>query len=140
MSRRFRNVIAVPIAAGLVIGVSMASGVAAPLSQPSTTAQANTSPDASPPTGDSPDLKAFRDEADAALKALDEKAERRDREAKRAMRGICTGCFDNLRQDDVQAAGGPVYDPYDTTADVVGQDIDGQQPMSILPDAVPPAQ
>jgi hypothetical protein len=129
-----------PIAAGFVIGAAMASAFSAPLSQPSPPGQAEASPDASGSSAGSPDLKAFRDEADAALKALDQQAERRDREAKRAMRGICTGCFDNLRQDDVQPAGGPVYDPYDTTADVMGQDIDGQQPMSILPDAVAPAQ
>jgi hypothetical protein len=123
-----------------MIGASMASALAAPLPQPSSTGQAKSSPDAAERTGESPDLKAFRDEADAALKALDQQAERRDREARRAMRGICTGCFDNLRQDNAQPAGGPVYDPYDTTADMVGQDIDGQQPMSILPDAVAPAQ
>ncbi|CAH1672838.1 hypothetical protein [Chelatococcus asaccharovorans] len=37
--------------------------------------------------------KAFHAKADAALKALDEKTERRNQAARRAMMGICTGCL-----------------------------------------------
>ena len=37
--------------------------------------------------------KAFHAKADAALRALDEKTERRNQAARRAMMGICTGCL-----------------------------------------------
>src|SRR5690606_21833855 len=86
-------------------------------------------------TADTPELRAFRQKADAALKALDAQAEKRDRDARRAVRGICTGCFDGLRQTSLRSDPGPVYDPYDDTANgAIEQGFDGQQPMSILPD------
>jgi hypothetical protein len=133
VSRHFLGALAAAIAVGLLVGggpvAAFAASASAPKSQPR---EASAQPEE---TADTPELKAFRQKADAALKALDGQAEKRDREARRAVRGICTGCFDNLRQTNLQSESGSVYDPYsDTAAASIEQDLDGSQPMSILPD------
>jgi len=132
MSRHFLGALTAAAAVGLMIAGTPDAAFAASPEPKAQAKQASTQPEE---TADTPELRAFRQKADAALKALDAQAEKRDRQARRATRGICTGCFDNLRQTELRSDPGPIYDPYDdTTAVSIEQELDGNRPMSILPD------
>ena len=131
MSRHFLGALTAAIAVGLMVGGGGVSAFAASSAPKVQAKQASAQPEE---TADTPELRAFRQKADAALKALDAQAEKRDREARRAIRGICTGCFDNPRQTSLRSDPQPVYNPYDDTANgAIEQEFDGGQPMSILP-------
>ncbi|CAH1661295.1 conserved exported hypothetical protein [Hyphomicrobiales bacterium] len=83
----------------LAIGVSSAQ--AAPLS-PSPSEKGGVE-------NETAEQKAFHAKADAALKALDDKMERRNQAARRAVMGICSGCLSRSA-----AGSGPTREAQDT--------------------------
>lgn len=84
--------------------------------------------------------KAFHAKADAALKALDEKTERRNQAARRAMMGICTGCLGNsggTRDTARQTREADELDPFSGTVEAAAVDAPTQPaPRSARPQAV----
>lgn len=82
--------------------------------------------------GESPEQKLFQDKADAALKALDEKMERRNQAARRAMSGICTGCSSRSAVGTASPAPSTEGGEYDPFAGSVSEG-DGVQTSAPIP-------